>query len=224
MINIVLNGSQGKMGKEIIKQASTMEDVSIIAQIDRDTEDTFDSITKSIMVEWDTVLVIDFSHREGTLEALEFAKKNNTALLIGTTGLMKEDISKIQESMSEIPITLTSNTSQGINLMREILKLVGSEMNPNWHIEIIEKHHSQKKDAPSGTAITLQEDLEESIGDGREITSHSFRGGTIPGEHTVVIAGVDETIEITHRAFSRSIFAIGALMEGKKLMETRKGN
>ncbi len=219
MINIILNGSQGKMGKEIVKQALEMEDITVIAQIDRNAEDTFDSVEKTLTANRDRVVVIDFSHREGTLKALEFALRNKTALLIGTTGLTPEDIEKIQEAKSQIPITLTSNTSQGINLMREVLRVVGEKMNPDWHIEIFEKHHGQKKDAPSGTAITLAEDLEESIGDGREIISHSFRGGTIPGEHTIVIAGVDETIEITHRAFSRSIFAIGALMEAKKLID-----
>ncbi len=222
MINIILNGSQGKMGKEILKQALDMDDVNIIGQIDRETEDSFSSILELADVDRNSILIIDFSHREGTIKALEFALNNKVALLIGTTGLMAEDINKIEEAKNEIPITLTSNTSQGINLMRELLKVVGKEMNPDWHIEIFEKHHSQKKDAPSGTAITMEEDLEVSIGDGRKITSHSYRGGTIPGEHTVVIAGIDETIEITHRAFSRSIFAIGALMEGKRLMEGKK--
>ncbi len=228
MFNIIMNGCNGKMGKEIISQAEMLDDVNVIAKIDKDSDDSFENVMEKIKKEIDVqknnnnlengIVVIDFSHREGTMKALQFCLENNIAILIGTTGLAQDDYEKIHEASKKIPLTLTSNTSQGINLMRKIMKLIGEEMNHNWHVEIFEKHHDQKKDAPSGTAITLRDDLANSLDDGRDIPTHAYRGGTIPGEHSIIIAGIDETIEITHTAFSRKIFAIGAIEGAKKLL------
>ena len=142
--------------------------------------------------------------------------KNKCALLECTTGYTEEQKNKLSEAGKSIPVMLSSNTSLGINILRKILKDISAELN-GFDIDIVERHHNKKIDAPSGTAKTLAEDIMHTTGRDH-INTLSLRTGTIPGEHVVIFSGVDEILELKHTVFSNKIFAIGALNMAKKLL------
>lgn len=171
-------------------------------------------------------VVIDFSHFSKLNDLLDRCAERNYPLVIATTGYSGETLEKIVETSKKIPILLSSNTSLGINAINSILEKLVPRLEENFDIEIIEKHHNKKIDSPSGTAITLLETIQNSLHEkydvvyGREgmakrekkeIGVHAVRGGTIVGEHTIIFAGEDEIIEISHKALSKKIFAVGAL-------------
>lgn len=171
-------------------------------------------------------VVIDFSHFSKLNNLIDGCVARNYPLVIATTGYSGEILEKIVEASKKIPILLSSNTSLGINAINDILEKLVPKLEENFDIEIIEKHHNKKIDSPSGTAITLLKTIQNSLHDkysvvyGREgmakrdqkeIGVHAVRGGTIVGEHTIIFAGEDEIIEISHKALSKKIFAVGAL-------------
>jgi len=171
-------------------------------------------------------VVIDFSHFSKLNDLLDRCAERNYPLVIATTGYSGETLEKIVETSKKIPILLSSNTSLGINAINSIFEKLVPRLEENFDIEIIEKHHNKKIDSPSGTAITLLETIQNSLHEkydvvyGREgmtkrekkeIGVHAVRGGTIVGEHTIIFAGEDEIIEISHKALSKKIFAVGAL-------------
>lgn len=171
-------------------------------------------------------VVIDFSHFSRLEKLLNDCVERKYPLVIATTGYDGEILEKIVDSSKKIPILLSSNTSLGINALNDILEKLIPKLEGNFDIEIIEKHHNRKIDAPSGTAITLLETIQNSLSEryevvyGREgmkkreqkeIGVHAVRGGTIVGEHSIIFAGEDEIIEVTHKALSKKIFAVGAL-------------
>lgn len=171
-------------------------------------------------------VIIDFSHFSKLNDLLDRCAERNYPLVIATTGYSGETLEKIVETSKKIPILLSSNTSLGINAINSILEKLVPRLEENFDIEIIEKHHNKKIDSPSGTAITLLETIQNSLHEkydvvyGREgmakrekkeIGVHAVRGGTIVGEHTIIFAGEDEIIEISHKALSKKIFAVGAL-------------
>lgn len=178
-------------------------------------------------------IIIDFSHHSATKKMLDFAMKNNKPVLIATTGHNIDEIEYIKECSKKIAILKTSNTSLGIKVMRELVKMA-TKLLEDFDIEVLEKHHNRKIDAPSGTAKTLIEEVQKirnlklvesrtNKRESNEITVHSLRAGTIAGEHSVIYAGLDEIIEIKHTALSRKIFAVGAIKMAKKLLEKEKG-
>lgn len=171
-------------------------------------------------------VVVDFSHFSKLNDLLDRCVERNYPLVIATTGYSGKTLEKIIEASKRIPILLSSNTSLGINAINSILEKLVPKLEENFDIEIIEKHHNKKIDSPSGTAITLLETIQNSLHEkydvvyGREgvdkrekkeIGIHAIRGGTIVGEHTIIFAGEDEVIEISHKALSKKIFAVGAL-------------
>lgn len=171
-------------------------------------------------------VIIDFSHFSKLNDLLDRCAERNYPLVIATTGYSGETLEKIVETSKKIPILLSSNTSLGINAINSILEKLVPRLEENFDIEIIEKHHNKKIDSPSGTAITLLKTIQNSLHEkydvvyGREgmskrekkeIGVHAVRGGTIVGEHTIIFAGEDEIIEISHKALSKKIFAVGAL-------------
>lgn len=194
--------------------------------------DDLDQIKKDEQID----VVIDFSHFSKISKLLDICVERGYPLVIATTGYDGEILEKIVEASKKIPILLSSNTSLGINAINDILEKLTPKLEGNFDIEIIEKHHNKKIDAPSGTAITLLETIQKALSerysivhgregmrrrDKKEIGVHAVRGGTIVGEHTVIFAGEDEIVEITHKALSKKIFAVGALkcadyMVGKK--------
>lgn len=171
-------------------------------------------------------VVIDFSHFSKLEKLLNDCVEKKYPLVIATTGYDGKILEKIVDSSKKIPILLSSNTSLGINAINDILEKLTPKLEENFDIEIIEKHHNKKIDAPSGTAITLLETIQNSLSEKYEVTYgregmkkrekkeigvHAVRGGTIVGEHSIIFAGEDEIIEVTHKALSKKIFAVGAL-------------
>ncbi len=181
-------------------------------------------------------VIVDFSNVGFLPDILDFAVKNKKPIVIATTGLGEEENKKIEEAAQVIPVLVSSNMSLGINTLLKFLKPISNALGDGYDIEIIEKHHNRKKDAPSGTALSLAESLLEGnryIEIGRnpssgvrkkeEIGIQSLRGGTIPGEHSVIFAGDDEIVEIKHTALSRKIFANGAIEAAKFLSHQEPG-
>jgi len=215
MINIVICGINGAMGKVIEKEVATYNNIELVGTIS----------TRNNNIEEDTKekvdVIIDFSNPANLDYLIDYAIKKNSALLICTTGYDEEEKSRIKNAGNVIPIMLSSNTSLGINVFRKILKNISAELN-GFDIDIIERHHNKKIDSPSGTAKTLAEDIK--LATGREnIQTYSLRSGTIPGEHIVVFSGNDEILEIKHTAFSKRIFARGALDIALKLCNKPSG-
>jgi 4-hydroxy-tetrahydrodipicolinate reductase len=172
-------------------------------------------------------VIIDFSHPSCLDGLLEYCLTNGTALVIATTGYTAEQIEEIHKAAEQIPLFFTFNMSLGINLLADLAKKAVKVLGGQYDIEIIEKHHNQKLDAPSGTAIMLADAINEeadkqytytydrhSVRAKRgknEIGMHSIRGGTIVGEHEIIFAGRDEVISLKHEAHSKQVFAVGSV-------------
>lgn len=186
-------------------------------------------------------VLIDFTAPEVTMKNLEVAVREGTKMVIGTTGLNKEQEAKIKEASKKTAIVFAPNMSVGVNLLFKVIKQVASVLNDDYDIEIVEAHHKYKKDSPSGTALGLAKaaaegrgiDLDEKAVYGREglcgerergtIGMHAVRGGDVVGDHTVSFMTEGERIEIGHRASSRDAFAKGSLVAAKFLMSQEKG-
>lgn len=216
------------MGKAVARIAAQTDDVTIAAGFDVNTApcdfpvyDKFEAISEKIDC------IVDFSHPSLTDGVLEYAKANKIPSVICTTGLSREQISKLEFYSREIPIFFSANMSIGVNLITDLVCRAAKVLDGNFDIEIIEKHHNQKLDAPSGTALAIADAISESVSfdphytydrhsvrkkrDKSEIGIHAVRGGNIVGEHTVIFAGEDEVIEVKHSATSKEVFAVGAV-------------
>lgn len=229
MVKVLLSGCLGKMGTTITNIAKTkFENIQIVAGFDRidrnDGEFPIFSDLSKCNVEYD--VLIDFSRAAALPTLLSFSKQTKKPIILCSTGYTAEDLALIEESAKEIPVFKSANMSIGVNVVNNILKKVSAMLYENFDIEIIEKHHNQKVDAPSGTALLLANTIQDSIESkteliyGREgthkreeneICVHTVRGGGIIGDHDVIFAGDSEVIEINHKAISRDLFAVGAL-------------
>ncbi|HHZ01578.1 MAG TPA: 4-hydroxy-tetrahydrodipicolinate reductase [Tissierellia bacterium] len=202
-MNLVLCGVNGAMGKVLLEEMETYENIKYIGALSPRNGNRGQNIKEKPHA------VIDFSHTSNLEFLLEYSIEKNCALLICTTGFNDEDKEKIKEAGKYIPVMLSSNTSFGVNALRKIVKSISTNLN-GFGIDIVERHHNKKIDTPSGTAKTLVEDIKEVTG--REnVNTYSLRAGSIPGEHSVIFSGVDEILEIKHVAYSKKIFARGAL-------------
>ncbi len=215
MINIVICGINGAMGKVLEQEIETYDNIFLAGSLSPKSGNYGQDINVKIDV------IIDFSNPSNLDFLLDYAITRNSALLICTTGYTEEQKNKIIETGNYIPVMLSSNTSLGINVFRKILKSISKELN-GFDIDIVEKHHNKKIDSPSGTAITLAEDIMKQT-KREKIETHALRAGTIPGEHTVIFSGPDEILEIKHTAFSKKIFARGAFDIALKLNDKPKG-
>lgn len=232
MTSILLCGANGKMGKAVDSIVSTDNDAKIVAGIDFiDNENGYPVYKNIYDVKENFDVIIDFSHPSVTDSILDYAKENNIPAVICTTGLSKEQISKIEFYSKEVPLFFSANMSIGINLLIDLVKRASRILEENFDIEIIEKHHNLKLDAPSGTALAIADGIAEAVSfnpeyvydrhsvrkkrDKAEIGIHSMRGGTIVGEHSVIFAGNNEVIEINHSATSKEVFAVGAVKAAK---------
>ncbi|MBS5115493.1 MAG: 4-hydroxy-tetrahydrodipicolinate reductase [Erysipelotrichaceae bacterium] len=231
----------GLMGKKIyhhLKNDNGFEILGVVSkQFDEDIEESMYDSLKACEKQAD--VIIDFSHPDNLEDILNYALKNNTKLVLATTGYTSKQLNLIEEASLQIPIFQSFNTSFGIQMMTKILRQVTKEFFDNgFDIEIVEKHHNQKIDAPSGTAKLLYEVMNEevdslkpvydrsSMGKKREheeVGLQAMRGGTIFGEHTVMFAGNDEVIEIKHTALSKEVFVLGAIHATKLLKNKEKG-
>ena len=172
-------------------------------------------------------VIIDFSHPSSLDDLLDYCMTNGTPIVIATTGYNDEQIAKIHKASEQIPVFFTFNMSLGINLLTELAKKATQILGGQFDIEIIEKHHNQKIDAPSGTAIMLANAINEELDNSctyvydrhsvrqkrakNEIGMHAIRGGTIVGEHEIIFAGRDEVISLKHEAHSKQVFAVGSV-------------
>ncbi len=178
-------------------------------------------------------IIIDFSSAENLAERLQYAKAHNLGIVLASTGFTEDDLALIDEYSKSVAIFKTANLSLGVNLMEALIKAAAQVLGDNFDVEIIERHHNLKKDAPSGTALMLADAVnaafeeKKTIVNGREgivgartkkeIGMHAVRGGTIVGEHEVMFAGEDEIITISHSARSKRVFAVGAIRAAKFL-------
>lgn len=235
-MNIVIYGTTGKMGASILNLARKDDGFKVVAALERGAylpEDLDAFLMK-------TDAVIDFTNPESTLANLEYAKKCKVAVVIGTTGFSEEQSKKIETVSKIIPIVLSPNMSRGVNILFKLVREAAEKMS-DYDMEILELHHSKKKDSPSGTAAKLAEiiassknkDINEVVAYGRhdantlrekdEVGMFSIRAGDIVGEHTVYFAGQGERVELTHRASSRDTFASGALKAAKWVLNQKPG-
>jgi 4-hydroxy-tetrahydrodipicolinate reductase len=152
---------------------------------------------------------VDFTTSEATAANLDYVARYKKAAVIGTTGLNSEQLNKVQEVSKIVPIVFSPNMSVGVNVLFSILPEIAKRLGPDYGIEITEAHHKAKKDAPSGTAKKFGQILADATG--RQTPVHAIRLGDIVGDHTIIFCGNSERIEITHRAHSRDLFALGAL-------------
>ncbi len=232
MTNILLSGACGKMGNAVARCCKENDDIKIIAGVDRAEMLCEFPIYKS----FDDVkiipdVIIDFSHISVLDGLLAYATKNNVPIILATTGYSAEQIEKIHDVSNIIPVFFTANMSLGVNLLCSLAKSAAKILGDNFDVEIIEKHHNQKIDAPSGTALMLANAVNEVFDDKytyeydrhskrqkrskNEIGIHAIRGGTIVGEHDVIFAGHDEVITLSHAAQSKEVFAAGAVKAAK---------
>ncbi len=236
MTNIILRGCNGKMGQVITEMIDADENAVIIAGID---------VTQSRINKYPVYqsfsqcnvkadVIIDFSAPVNLEEMLNYAISRDIGIVLCTTGLVKEQLVLIDEASHQIPIFRSANMSMGINLITKLLQeAAGILAEAGFDIEIVERHHNKKVDAPSGTALLLADAMNEVLNNEyqykydrsedrvarsrKEIGISAVRGGTIVGEHEVIFAGTDEVIEIKHTAYSKAIFAKGAVQAAKYL-------
>ena len=229
MTNIAICGANGKMGKNIYYCVKDREDCEVVAGVDIYTEQyaDFPIVETPAQLPVKPDVIIDFSNPALLDGLLEYCLSTGTPLVIGSTGYSDAQISKIKSAAHQIPVFFTFNMSLGINLLVELAKKAASILGDQFDIEIVEKHHNQKIDAPSGTAIMLANAINETLDNSKhyvydrhsrrqkreksEIGMHSIRGGTIVGEHDIIFAGNDEVITLSHSAASKMVFAEGAV-------------
>lgn len=229
MTRIILSGCCGKMGGVIQNIVANRDDATIVAGVDKFNNNMTDfPVYESILnVKEKADVVIDFSNPSLLDSLLEYGKTTKTALVIATTGYDDCQKKKIAEASKECPVFFTYNYSLGINLLATLAKKAAALLGDEFDIEIVEQHHNQKIDAPSGTALMLADAINDEL-DNRmkyeydrhskrekrtknEIGMHSIRGGTIVGEHEIIFAGRDEIITLSHSARSKEVFAVGAV-------------
>ena len=242
MIKVILNGVNGAMGKVVAELVASDDNMEIVAGVDLNTDTKsvfpiFDDIRK-IDIEADAV--IDFASVKAVDNLLDFIEEKKISAVICTTGLSDAQIDRIKELSSAVPILRSANMSLGINILSKVLADIAPTLRKaGFDIEIVEAHHRRKLDAPSGTAILLADAVNKNMYEKLEYTYDrskrheprkddeiglsSVRGGTIVGDHDVIFAGEDEVISFNHRAYSRKIFANGAISAAKFLVGKSKG-
>mgnify|MGYP005805479683 FL=1 len=233
MTRIIMNGCNGKMGQVITRLAAEDSDAEIVAGFDikDDKENTYPVFTNPEEFEGEADVVIDFSHPSSLTGILSFCKKRKLPVIICTTGLSSEQKEEFKEASKEIPVFFSANMSIGINLLIDLAKKAAKLLEGSFDIEIVERHHNQKIDAPSGTALAIADGIDEALSfpaeyvydrhsvrrkrKNTEIGISAVRGGTIVGDHEVIFAGNDEVIELSHHAHSKEVFAVGAIKAAK---------
>lgn len=242
MTNIIMNGCNGRMGRMITDIANKDTDVQIVAGIDAydKVANDYPVFTNIFDCNVDADVIIDFSTVSAIDDLLKYAVEKKIPVVLCTTGLTSEQLDNVQKASEKVAILKSANMSLGINTLMKILKVATEVLaNRGYDIEIVEKHHNQKLDAPSGTALALADCINQVLNNEydytydrssrrekrpeKEIGISAVRGGTIVGEHEVIYAGIDEVIEIKHTAYSRAVFAKGAVDAAKYLASKETG-
>lgn len=240
-MDIILCGCNGKMGQAIVNESQKFCNINIVAGVDikPDSSKSFPIFSSINDVNIKADIIIDFSNPLALNSILEYSQNQKLPVVICTTGFSKEQVEKINEASKNIPVFYSGNMSLGINLLIELCQKATNVLGDSFDIEIIEKHHNQKIDAPSGTALMIANGISEHLDEKyeykynrttsrekrkkNEIGIHSIRGGTITGDHEVIFAGKDEIITISHHAASRNIFANGAINAAKYILNKTPG-
>jgi len=212
-VRALLIGAAGRMGKTIRELAENDPEIQIAAQCD--LGDAIEPAMKNCNV------AIDFSQAESIDEICRAASQYGKALVIGTTGHSQQQRKTIESSAQEVPIVLASNFSVGVNVLFWLTQKAAELLSSDFKPEIVETHHKMKKDAPSGTAKTLAGVL-KAVRES-EVPIQSIREGDVVGEHAIVFSGPGESLELSHRAASRGIFALGALRAAKWIINKPPG-
>ena len=238
MINVLISGACGKMGVKVAQKAANYPQLNIVCGVDKfvgkadfPVYPDFDSVTEKVDV------IIDFSSPLNLDGLLSFALKVNAGAVLCTTGYTQNDIEKINTAAKSIPLFRSANMSLGVNVLIDLVKKAAASLD-GFDVEIVEMHHNEKVDAPSGTALMLADGVKEVYPEkfyvyGRngkvgkrnknEIGIHALRGGSVVGEHSVIFAGTNETLTLSHSAADRGVFAEGALKAAIYLSDKKNG-
>jgi len=237
IVKIALPGAGGRMGQMISSLIAHSDDMQLVAAAERTGSPMVGMAVGDIAISDDEAslgigpggVIVDFTRPEATMTLLDIAVVSKTAMVIGTTGLSNEQEAELAKAAQHIPIIYCANTSVGVTLLSHLVRQVARQLTVGWDIEIVEAHHNQKVDAPSGTALALGhaaadgrgvvlDDVRDSGRDGitgirkeGDIGFAALRGGDVAGEHSVVFYGEQESLSLTHKANSRTVFGRGAL-------------
>lgn len=241
MIKIIMNGCNGKMGQVISRLVDEDSEVEIVCGVDINTQQMNDYPVVASIEEFsgEADVVIDFSHPSCLNSILNYCKRTNTPVILATTGFSAEEKASFTEAANETPVFFSANMSLGINLLISLAKQAAKLLEGNFDIEIVERHHNKKIDAPSGTALAIADAIDETLSypaeyvfdrhnvrrqrKATEIGISAVRGGTIVGDHDIIFAGNDEVIELSHHAASKEIFAVGAIKAAKFMVGKPSG-
>lgn len=229
MTDIILCGCNGKMGHVVVNSALSGDSCNIVCGVDAFGENNYKFPTYKTFseIKEKADVVIDFSNPASLDDLLDYCINKSIPAVICTTGYSPEQVNKINEAAKKIPVFYSGNMSLGVNLLIELAKQATKVLGNDFDIEIVEKHHNQKVDAPSGTALMIADGISEELEkepqyvydrhayrrkrSKDEIGIHAIRGGTIVGEHDVIFAGHDEVVTISHQSQSKELFSTGAL-------------
>ncbi len=236
MVRAIMHGCNGKMGQVITSLIKADEGIELVAGVDtytgiRNDYPVFQSIDQCDVK---ADVIIDFSNAGAVDALLDYCADKQVPVVLCTTGLSEEQLEKVKETAGKTAVLKSANMSLGINLLLKLLRDAAKVLAPaGFDIELVERHHNQKVDAPSGTALALADSINESMGneyeyvydrsqvrkkrDKKEIGISAVRGGTIVGDHEVIFAGADEVIEFRHTAYSKAVFGKGAVEAAKFL-------
>lgn len=242
MTRIIMHGCNGRMGRMITSLAAEDKDIEIVAGVDISDHisNPYPVFSKLSDCDVEADVVVDFASVKVIDELLDVCVKKKLPVVVCTTGLSEEQVQKVNETSKYIPVLRSANMSLGINVIQDVLTKISELLSTSgFDIEIVEKHHKMKKDAPSGTALALADSVNAGLTEKKdyifdrsdrlearsenELGISAVRGGTIVGEHEVIFAGTDEVITIKHTAYSRAIFGKGALSAAKFLATAKPG-
>jgi len=230
MLRVMMHGCNGKMGQVITQIVENDKRMEIVAGVDSFTgvQNSYPVFTSIMDCDIDVDVIVDFSNSEAVDALLKYSVSKKVPLILCTTGMSVSQLELIDESTKEIAILKSANMSLGINLLLKLLEGAAKALGPaGYDIEIVERHHNQKVDAPSGTALALADSINSALNneyeyvydrsnvrkprDSKEIGISAVRAGNIVGDHEVIFGGIDEVIELKHTAYSRNVFAKGAV-------------
>ena len=235
---MIMHGCNGRMGHVIVDLVKEDNDIEVVAGVDAFGDNNYDFPVFKSLAECNVAadVIVDFSNASAVTGLLEYAVKENTPVVLCSTGLSEEQLAQVKEASTKVAVLRSANMSVGVNALLKVLKDVAPLFaEAGFDIEIVEKHHNQKLDAPSGTAIALADAINDAFDEGdkyeyvydrstrrlkrpeKEIGISAVRGGTIVGDHDVIFAGLDEVVTLSHRAYSRAIFGKGAIQAAKFL-------
>ena len=241
MLKVLLSGCFGKVCRAVANEIKNMNDICVVSGVDicADLSAEFPSYTNFDAVLEKPDVIIDFSNPSNLDDLLNYSVSNNVPVVIATTGYTEEEIKKIKAASEKTAVFFTFNMSLGVNVLVGLARQAAKILGDDFDIEIVEKHHNQKIDAPSGTAIMLADAINGVLDERmvyeydrhsrrekrnkNEIGIHAVRGGTIVGEHDVIFAGNDEVITLSHSAQSKNLFATGAIKAAIFLADKKSG-